>query len=337
MFSMFFMRLLPSRPTPQFYSTALLQNADHSANFPLRDPTTPSFGTYLSLFECRRTCLFCLRNSPSLHPVELFQLMTLCCHRNASIKSIDNFRILGTVPGIYGPSSTPVSLRSTIVRGPSVTAIPGAQLSDKEQKILFGKRDSAEIHHHPLVPPSDEADISPSRHYVDLTSPKKTLFLYQSAVSFPYLTSGKNICDYGILCGDCNLHMRWEENRWTNEQLVRRSNGLDPSATMRVRDHINGLRRKGCITYSVSEEAKRDGEEIIEKCKRLKEHLGEREEPKEGHSSPPPEGSVAFKPGMSIQEHRKVHARELLPKEEREYRLKMKARPVAPPQPTHAT
>lgn len=302
-----------------------------------RDPLTPSFGTYLSLFECHRTCLFCLRNNPDLLPVELATLIGLCCQRKCPIKSIDNYRLLGTIPGIYGPSSTPVNKRSSLVRGPSVTTTDGAQLNDREQRLLFGKKESADIHHHPLVPPSDESDIRPSVHYVSPESPKRTILLYQTAVSFPYLTSGKQICDYGILCGDCNLHMRWEENRWTNEQLVRRSNHMDPSASDRVREFINGVRRKGCLTYSVSSEARLDGQELIERLKKEREKLGLYDEEDENRNKKDKRAEAKWTPGLSIQEHRLIHAREVLPKEEREYRVKMKSRPVAPPQPTHAT
>jgi len=125
--------------------------------------------------------------------------------------------------------------------------------------------------------------------------------------------------------------MRWEENRWMNEQLVRRSNHMDPSASDRVREFINSIRRKGCLTYSVSDEAKRDGEELVERLRKEREELGEDMDEEGGTNR---EGSATrWSFGLSIREHRLVHAREILPKEEREYRMKMKARPVAPPQP----
>jgi hypothetical protein len=114
---------------------------------------------------------------------------------------------------------------------------------------------------------------------------------------------------------------------------------MDPSASDRVREFINGVRRKGCITYSVSKEAQLDGQEIVERLRKQREtlRLGKEEDAEDGHKKDKRSADAKWTPGLSIQEHRLIHAREVLPKEEREYRVKMKARPVAPPQPTHAT
>lgn len=113
---------------------------------------------------------------------------------------------------------------------------------------------------------------------------------------------------------------------------------MDPSASDRVREFINGVRRKGCFTYSVSKEAQVDGQEIVERLKKQRGALGIVEEDAEnGNKQDKRSADDKWTPDLSIQEHRLIHAREVLPKEEREYRVKMKARPVAPPQPTHAT
>jgi len=112
---------------------------------------------------------------------------------------------------------------------------------------------------------------------------------------------------------------------------------MDPSASDRVREFINGVRKKGCLTYSVSEEAKRDGEEIVKRLQKKRDELGEATEENPSIDGKPASVDTKWTSGLSIQEHRLLHAREVLPKEEREYRIKMKARPVAPPQPTHST
>jgi len=112
---------------------------------------------------------------------------------------------------------------------------------------------------------------------------------------------------------------------------------MDPSASDRVREFINGVRRKGCLTYSVSNEARLDGQEIIGRLKKQREKLGLDDEEDEKGNKKDKRAEEKWTSGLSIQEHRLIHAREVLPKEEREYRVKMKARPVAPPQPTHAT
>lgn len=112
---------------------------------------------------------------------------------------------------------------------------------------------------------------------------------------------------------------------------------MDPSASDRTREFINGVRRKGCLTYSVSQEAEIDGHVIMEKLKEEREVLGMEKEEKEvmevtGEKRKRTNESK-WVSCLSIQDHRMIHAREILPKEEREYRIKMKARPVAPPQP----
>jgi hypothetical protein len=159
------------------------------------------------------------------------------------------------------------------------------------------------------VKPEEESDIAPAPGYISPDTQKKMLHTYQTAILFPYLANDKKTSDYGVMCGECNLHMRFEENRWMKEQVNRRRNHQDPTASLRTRDFINGVRRLGCMQYTASEEAARDARE-----------LGMREV-KEGEES-------QKKSCLSIQEHRLVHVREKLPREEMEYRAKM--RPMQP-------
>lgn len=310
----------PSLTSPQFshkHGMLLLQNlvrflnrqAKFKANKVCSDPSRSQFGSYLSLFECRRACLFCLRNNTALLAVDLMTVLTLCCQRNCSIRSIDSFRLLGTLPGVYGPHSTPIAHRSTLVRGPSVTTVSGTSLSEKEQRVLYGRTPSATIYHHPLVKPEEESDIAPAPGYISPDTQKKMLHTYQTAILFPYLARDKKTTDVGVMCGDCNLHMRFEENRWMKEQINRRRNHQDPTASLRTRDHINEIRRLGCMQYTVSEEAAKDAREF---------EVGVLKEGKESKKS-----------CLSIQEHRLVHVREKLPREEMEYRAKMR-KPLQP-------
>ena len=231
-------------------------------------------------------------------------IVTLCCQRNCSIRSIDSFRLLGTLPGVYGPYSTPIAQRSTLARGPSVTTVSGTSLSEKEQRLLYGRTPSATIYHHPLVKPEEESDIAPAPGYVSPDTQKKMLYTYQTAILFPYLAKDKKASDYGVMCGECNLHMRFEENRWMKEQNTRRRHHQDPTASLRTRDFINGVRRLGCTQYTTSDEAAKDTKEYEVPFRK--------------------EGEEKTKCCMSIQEHRLVHVREKLPREELEYRAKMR-------------
>jgi hypothetical protein len=251
-------------------------------------------------------------------------LMTLCVKRSVSINNL-NVQILRTLPGIYGPLGTSIRKISTLIRSASITALDGKPLSDKEQRILHWRvhgESPVDIFHHPLVKEENESDIRPSADYIDPSTFSRNLFRYQTAVSFPYLTSSKG-SDFGVACTDCVLHMQWEEMCWTNEQEARRNHGFDPSATLRVRDFINGVRRKGCAIYSVSEEALTDGELIVENCKRKRQELlVEDNEQVEKRFQ-----------WMSIQEHMLIHKQEKLSQEEATYRkqMKKKAAPLAPP------
>jgi hypothetical protein len=231
-------------------------------------------------------------------------VLTLCCQRNCSIRSIDTFRLLGTLPGVYGLHSTPICGRSTLVRGPSVTSVSVDSLSEKEQRVLYGRTPSATIYHHPLVRPEDESDIGPAPGYICPDTQKKKLHAYQTAILFPYLTREKRKADYGVMCGDCNLHMCFEENLWMKEQNNRRRHHQDPTASIRTRDHINGVRRLGCMQYTVSEEAAKDA--------------------RKNECTPAKEGKEQSKCFMSIQDHRLVHFQEKLPPEELEYRALMR-------------
>ena len=95
------------------------------------------------------------------------------------------------------------------------------------------------------------------------------------------------------------------------EQNNRRRNHQDPTASLRTRDFINGVRRLGCMQYTVSEEAAKDAREF------------------EVAADAEKEGQEKNKSCMNIQDHRLVHVREKLPREEMEYRAKMR-KPLQP-------
>jgi len=239
------------------------------------------------------------------------------------------------VPGVYGNTSTYVHNINTVVQASAVSN--GKPLNDRENRVLFGRIEahSPQIWHHPLVHAKDESDIKP-QHYVDPTSPKRVLLMYQTAVSFPYLSTGKQISDYGTMCGDCILHMQWEETRWTNEQRIRARQGISPHASDRIRSFINHVRRRGCATYSISPEADRDAEVISQRVHALRLVIGKDEDERLDENGEK-EAHFEYR-GVSIQEHREFHVREVIPQNEREYRDKMKATtraaPPAPPRPT---
>ncbi|KAG9242298.1 hypothetical protein BJ878DRAFT_482151 [Calycina marina] len=300
------------------------------------DPAIPSFGTHLSLFEGRRACLYCIRNSPALLPIELKDLFPLYLQcKLSAIRPIHALQPVATLPGTYGETSTKVLNTNSVVQASVVSN--GKPLSDKEMRILFGRVEvnGPEIWHHPLAQEKDESDIKP-RNFHDSSSAKRVLLMYQTAIAIPYLSSDKLTTDYGTMCGDCILHMQWEETRWTNEQRMRARQGHSPYASDRIRAFINHVRRRGCTTYSISPEADVDAGHISKKVRALK--LASGKVPDETLDEHGEKDTFPEFRGMSIQEHRQFHVREFLPPKEREYREKMKATTrAAPPAPLRPT
>jgi hypothetical protein len=236
-------------------------------------------------------------------------LITLRCQKNSSLRSTTPFPIINTIPGPYFPlpNKPPRYPRMSLLRAYSITSNPEQTLNEKERLALFGNSRTAATNHHPLIAPSEESDISPAANYVAPETMKQIAQLYMSAISFPYLPSTKTTTDYGVLCADCCLHMRYEEHRWREEQRNRRMNGQDPTASLRTRERINGLRRKACRMYTVTEEARTD-----ENNRRN-------------------DGWKAVGQEMTIQEHKLVHLKEKISKSEVEWRaLKNKQGPPLP-------
>jgi len=272
--------------SPTYFEVA---NTDNS------DP--PSFGSYLSVYECRRACLFCLRNSPKLMPVEFMTLASLCSQRKSALRSLGGFCLLGTIADEYGPSRISTK-KSTLLLADSIAKKAGDYLSEKEERTLYGNVLTAAVYHHPLVNPREESDISVDANYAAPDAVKKATQTYLSAVQFPYLTTSKKVVEYGVLCEDCNLRMQFEEQRWRIEQETRRRHRQNPSASLATRDNINNVRKNACAQYTASDEALYDLQELAQKMV---------------------DGSGTWA-RLSIQEHKHTHRRERLTQEEREFR-----------------
>jgi hypothetical protein len=223
--------------------------------------------------------------------------------------------------------SKTVSPRTTLIRGPSVTSITGKALTEKEQRILLGSTRLATIYHHPFVNPSDESDISPAENYIASDCSSKQIKLwYMLAVPFPYLTSGKQVVEHGVMCEECNLHMRYREHRWKETQSLRRQNFQDPVASLRTRDQINDVRKMACRTYTTSEEGMEDGR----KCK-VELNCGVVSESNEDNkNSKHLTKTEAWEGAMSIQDHRLMHSIQKFSGEEKDWRAKVKKGPPLP-------
>ncbi len=92
------------------------------------------------------------------------------------------------------------------------------------------------------------------------------------------MTSTKFTRDYGVLCTECVLSMRYHEDQWMRRQRERRLMRRNATASISMVDRINNLRRLACRQYVASEEAQQEAM-----------------------------GLAGEKGGMGITEHRKEH------------------------------
>ncbi|KAF4634674.1 hypothetical protein G7Y89_g3433 [Cudoniella acicularis] len=210
------------------------------------------FGGYLSLFEGRRSCLFCLGNNPELRPVELTAL--LCSRLTGSIGTVNNMALLKTIPGTYSPTRISVTTRGILVRGPSRTT----ELSNKERGTPVDEDDHKwKTYHHPLMTPESECNLDPSIHYLLPDDTKQVAQRYMTALRFPYLTSDRSFADWGTLCLDCALSMAYHERYRKIVQEFRRRHHRDSPASLQTRNFFNRIRKKACSRY-VSKIARKD-------------------------------------------------------------------------------
>ncbi|KAH8646370.1 hypothetical protein BGZ60DRAFT_521575 [Tricladium varicosporioides] len=267
----------------------------------LEDPKS-RFGTYLSLYECRRCCLFCLRNSPELKQIELMAVMSLCTQRKGcSIRMLQGVPRLKMVPDSYGITRYRAFVSKSFVLSNAVAAL-GMNLTDKDRRTLFGNDRTAVIYHHPLVHPEQESNIQPTLDFTPPDLHKLIAQTYMSAVPFPYLTSDRQHEDFGVLCEECLRHMLFQEDRWKQDQQRRRVAGGSPIASERRRAFLNGLREKACQKYSKFDTTNKDAKSLA--LSRGQEYGPE---------------TVT-----SIETHMLTHSKEILSEEEKQWRTKRK-------------
>ncbi|KAH6675093.1 hypothetical protein B0J14DRAFT_450488, partial [Halenospora varia] len=156
-------------------------------DYEIKENPKSRFGTYLSLYEAQRCCLFCLRNNPELKQVELITVMSLCTQRKGcSIRMLQGIPRLKTVPDSYGITRYRAFVSKSLVQSNAVAAL-GINLSDRDRRTLFGNDRTATIYHHPLVHPEQESNIQLTLDFTPPDLHKLVAQTYMSAVPFPYL------------------------------------------------------------------------------------------------------------------------------------------------------
>ncbi|KAH7390314.1 hypothetical protein BKA64DRAFT_120413 [Cadophora sp. MPI-SDFR-AT-0126] len=220
-----------------------------------RTSETPSFkfSSYLSLHTGYRTCLFCIRNNPLLKTAEFQTLIPLCCNPRTSIV-MTSLPLLRTLPGAYNtpldPGNVPLP-PTTLVLCSAIKMKPSRTFLEQERKVIFGNEEVPSVAHHPLVKAVNESNINPAVHYVGPDTPKQITHRYASVIAFPYVPPSRTKRDYGVLCRECVLMMRYREEQWTRRQHRR----VNPLASPRTIDIVSKAREMACRQYVVCDEA----------------------------------------------------------------------------------
>ena len=216
---------------------------------------TPSykFSSYLSLHTGYRTCLFCIRNNPLLKTAEFQALVPLCCNPRTSIV-MTSLPLLRTLQGAYNTPLDPGNVPpppTTLVLCSAIKTKTGRSFLEQERKVIFGNEEVPSVAHHPLVKAVNESNIDPAVHYVGPDTPKQITHRYASVIRFPYVPPSRTETDYGVLCKECVLMMRYREEQWTRRQHRR----VNPLASPRTIEVITKAREMSCRQYVVCEEA----------------------------------------------------------------------------------
>ncbi|KAM3069587.1 hypothetical protein ACMFMG_005688 [Clarireedia jacksonii] len=182
------------------------------------------FAGYLSLFECKRVCAYCIRNESTLRPIELRVLINLKSQRNSNLAPLGSLRRLKTIPGRYGPYKTRMHRRDIIVLASSVRSLPGKSFSDREHDLINGRASSALI---PQDPYSDGFELyghalAPVHDFVNPETPIDVAYRYMSAVEIPFVNPVTKKAHIGLRCKECHLRLLFLTHRWARGVL----NGL---------------------------------------------------------------------------------------------------------------
>ncbi|KAB8300136.1 hypothetical protein EYC80_000366 [Monilinia laxa] len=151
-------------------------------------------GSFLSLFEGKRACAYCLRNDISLRAINYMDLLHLKSRHDSAIKfrSDMNYPRVRVIPDIYGIKKYRADQRITLVSFGSIEMVPGKRLSANDARVLQGSPDEVIIPKHPFVIRKDwDSQITPQHEYVASESPQEIARRYMTAIPFPFFGKTK--------------------------------------------------------------------------------------------------------------------------------------------------
>ncbi|KAF7957815.1 hypothetical protein EAE96_003385 [Botrytis aclada] len=176
-------------------------------------------GAFLSLFEGKRACAYCLRNDISLRTIPYIDFIRLQ-RPNSAIKirpEVQNPPKLRTLPGTYGYNRYKSSQRLLLVPMGDVEYVDGMSMSHKERQLLLRSQHEVIIPKHPFADrPVLDRQLAPHNAYVGFEREDEIARRYMTAIPFPYFrkththpNTKMRVSFHG--CIECHLQERYTE------------------------------------------------------------------------------------------------------------------------------
>ncbi|TGO14875.1 hypothetical protein BTUL_0047g00370 [Botrytis tulipae] len=176
-------------------------------------------GAFLSLFEGKRACGYCLRNDISLRTIPYIDFMRLQRPKSAIkiLPEVQNPPKLRTLPGTYGYNKYKSSERQLLVPLGEVEYVDGMSMSRNERQLLLRSRHEVIIPKHPFAGrPVLDRQLAPHNAYVGFEREDEIARRYMTAIPFPYFgktqthpNDKKRVTFHG--CVECHLQERFHE------------------------------------------------------------------------------------------------------------------------------
>ncbi|TGO22774.1 hypothetical protein BPAE_0155g00120 [Botrytis paeoniae] len=152
-------------------------------------------GAFLSLFEGKRACAYCLRNDISLRTIPYIDFIRLQ-RPNSAIKiwpEMKNPPKLRTLPGTYGYNRYKSSQRLLLVPLGDFEYVDGMSMSHNERQLLLRSQHEVIIPKHPFADrPVLDRQLAPHNAYVGFEREDEIACRYMTAIPFSYFGKTHN-------------------------------------------------------------------------------------------------------------------------------------------------
>ncbi|TGO89655.1 hypothetical protein BPOR_0099g00100 [Botrytis porri] len=183
-------------------------------------------GAFLSLFEGKRACAYCLRNDISLRTIPYIDFVRLQ-RPNSSIKiwpEVQNPPKLRTLPGTYGYNRYKSFQRLLLVPLGDVEYVEGMSMNHNERQLLLRAQHEVIIPKHPFADrPVLDRQLAPHDAYVGFEREDEIARRYMTAIPFSYFgkththpNTKKRDADAVVMACAENIYKR-ETRQWLND------------------------------------------------------------------------------------------------------------------------